>query len=222
MVLACLLSIPYFGGFRNIINESLQQGVTSEELRALIQQLLSRVFETLPWVLGMVICSVFSAYSVAMDKAKRTLESLLATPLSLRQIWLGKSLAVALPGVAVGLLISLLALLALNLMFVAPAIGSFIMPSALSLLAGLIIVPLMAFLVVSLVGFIQLILTDPRIANFVFIVAFLAVYISTFTDLLPSGNLTVAYLIAIAFLAALTLSLSRFLTTERVVLSSKG
>lgn len=222
MVLACLLSLPYFGGFRNIINEFLKQGVTSEELRPVIQQILNKVFETLPWVLSMVICSVFSAYSVAIDKVKRTLESLLATPLSLRQIWLGKSLAVALPGVAVGLLISLLALLAMNLMAVVPAIGSFVMPGALSLLTGLIIVPLMAFLVVSLVGFIQLIVTDPRIANFVFIVAFLTVYISTFTNLLPSGNLTVAYLIATVFLAVLTLFLSRFLTKERVVLSSKG
>jgi ABC-2 type transport system permease protein len=222
MVLACLLSLPFFVGLRNIINEFLKQGMTSEELRPVIQQILSRVFETLPWVLGMVICSVFSAFSIAIDKVKRTLESLLATPLSLRQIWLGKSLAVALPGVAVGLLISLLVLLAMNLMVVVPAVGSFVMPDVISLLTGLIIVPLMAFLVVSLVGFIQLIVTDPRIANFAFIVAFLAVYISTFTNLLPSGNLTIAYLIATVFLGVLILFLSRFLTVERVVLSSKG
>jgi ABC-2 type transport system permease protein len=196
--------------------------MTSEELRPVIQQILSKVFETLPWVLGMVICSVFSTFSIAIDEVKRTLESLLVTPLSLRQIWLGKSLAVALPGVAVGLLISLLVLLAMNLMVVVPAVGSFAMPGVISLLTGLIIVPLMAFLVVSLVGFIQLIVTDPRIANFAFIVAFLAVYISTFTNLLPSGNLTIAYLIATVFLGVLILFLSRLLTAARVVLSSKG
>ena len=63
----------------------------------------------------MLICGVFSAYAIIMDKAKRTLESLLATPVSLRQIWLGKSLAVALPSVAIALLVSLLALLAMNM-----------------------------------------------------------------------------------------------------------
>ncbi len=121
-----------------------------------------------------------------------------------------------------GLVISLVALLVMNLVAVVPAAGSFVMPSALSLLTGFIIVPLMAFLLVSLVGFIQLIVADPRMANFVYIVGFLTIYVSTFTNLLPAGDLAIAYLIATVFLAAVIFSLSRFLTTERVILSNKS
>ena len=222
MILACVLSLPYFGSFSSVIDELLEQGMPTGELQLAIQQLLNIVLETLPWVLSMITCSVFSAHSIAMDKAKRTLESLLATPLSLRQIWLGKSLAVTLPGVAIGLLISLLTMLAMNLAVVVPTVGSFIMPNALSIMTGLVIIPLLTFLVVSLVSFLQLIMADPRIANFVFIGAFLIVYISTITELFPSQKLVFGYVIAIGILAALTAFLARFLTRERVILSSKG
>jgi ABC-2 type transport system permease protein len=157
-----------------------------------------------------------------MDKVKRTLESLLATPLSLRQIWLGKSLAVTLPGTSIALLVSLLALLAMNLMLIVPNAGSFIMPNIISLVTGLIIMPVMAFFVVSLVGFLQLIMTNPRIANFVFIGIFLGIYLSTLTELAASWNFTFIYLIATIILIGLTHFIARFLTKERVILSSKG
>ncbi len=76
IVLACLLALPYLSGSRSIVNELLKQGLPAEGLRPAIQQVMSKVFETLPWVLSMVICSVFSAFSIPMDKIKRTLESL--------------------------------------------------------------------------------------------------------------------------------------------------
>jgi len=51
----------------------------------------------LPMMYSIVVCSIFFNYSVIVDKAKRNIESLMATPVSINQIWLGKSLAVTLP-----------------------------------------------------------------------------------------------------------------------------
>ena len=222
VIFLCLLSLPYFDGFNNVIKDLLKQGVSSAELRVASQSFLNGVAYTLPLVLTMLICSVFAAYAIAMDKAKRTLESLLATPLSLRQIWLGKSLAVALPGVTIALLVSLLALLAMNLVIVVPAVGSFIMPSVLSLVTGLVIVPVVAFLVVSLVSFLQLIMAKPTIANFAFIGIFLGIYLAIITEWAAYWDFSFIYLMATIFLVAVTLFLARFLTKERIILSSKG
>jgi ABC-type Na+ efflux pump permease subunit len=222
VILLCLLSLPYFGGVNSVINNLLEQGIASRELDLAIQALMDGVFATLPLVLTMLICSVFSAYSITMDKAKRTLESLLATPLSLSQVWIGKSLAITLPGVGIALLISLLAVLAMNLAIIVPAVGSFTIPNAISLVTGLIIVPVMTFFVVCIVSFLQLVMTNPRIANFVFIGIFFGVYFSTITELTASFDFSLIYLIATVILAAITLLLSRFLTRERVILSSKG
>ncbi len=217
-----LMSLPYFDGFRNTIGNLIKQQPDSAELRHAIQSFLCNIVYTLPLVLTMLFCSFLTAYSVTMDKAKRTLESLLATPLSLRQIWVGKSLAVALPGIVITLFILLLVLVVLNMVFVVPAIHSFIVPSALSLVTALITIPVMVLLVVLIVSFLQLIMTNPRIANFAFIAIFLGIYISTITDLTKSWGFSLIYLVVTVLLAGVTLFLDRFLTKERVLFSSKG
>ena len=222
VVFLCLLSLPYFDGFNNEIKDLLKQEVSTTELRVASQSFLNGVAYTLPLVLTMLICSVFAAYAITMEKAKRTLESLLATPLSLRQIWLGKSLAVALPGVTIALLVSLLALLAMNLVIVVPTVGSFIMPDVLSLVTGFVIVPIVAFSVVALVSFLQLIMTNPAIANFAFIGVFLGIYLAIITEWTASWDFSLIYLMATIFLVAVNLLLTRFLTKERIILSSKG
>ncbi len=40
----------------------------------------------MPLMLAMMFCPIVGAYSIVVDKTKRTFESLLATPLSLRQL----------------------------------------------------------------------------------------------------------------------------------------
>ncbi len=222
VILLGSLYAPYFAGFNSVIGSLVKQGATPAELRLASQSFLTGVAYTVPLLLTMLICSVFASYSVVMDKAKRTLESLLSTPLSLRQLWLGKSLGVALPGIAIALFVSLLVLLAMNLVLVVPTVGSFIVPGVLSLVTGFVIVPAMAFFLVSLVALLQLIMVNPRIANFAFIGIFLGIYMATITEFAASWDFSLIYLVATVFIAVITLFLTRFLTKERVVLSSKG
>lgn len=217
-----LISIPYLSGTPTVIRRLTEQGLNPADLQADIQSFLNTIVYTLPLVLMMLFCSFLSAYAVIMDKAKRTLESLLATPASLRQIWLGKSLAVALPSIIITFLVLLIAVIVVNQAFVVPVIGVFLVPGALSLVAALLIIPVMTLFVVCIVSFLQLIMANPRIANFAFIAIFLGIYLTTITELAASWDFSLIYLTVTILLAAVTLVLGRFLSKERVVLSSKG
>jgi len=217
-----LISIPYFSGAPTVIRRLTEQELGPADLQAAIQAFLNTIVYTLPLVLIMLFCSFLSAYAVIMDKAKRTLESLLATPASLRQVWLGKSLAVALPSIVITLLALLIVVIVVNQVFVVPTIGVFLVPSMLSLVAALLIIPVMTFFVVCIASFLQLIMANPRIANFAFMAIFLGIYFATITELVASWDFSLIYLIVTILLAAVTLVLGRFLSKEKVVLSSKG
>jgi ABC-2 type transport system permease protein len=218
----CFLSVQYFASFGSTISSLTEQGATPSQIQSAGKSVMDVTVTTLPLVFTMLMCSILTAYSVAMDKAKRTMESLLATPLSLRQVWLGKSLAVALPGVAIAILVSLLIFLAMNLTIAVPNVGGFIVPSALPLVTGLVIVPVMAFVVVALVSSLQLIMSNQRLTNLAFIGIFFVIYFLSFTSLGSSWDFSLIYLVATIFLAVVTIFLTRFLTKERVILSSKG
>ncbi len=222
VIFLCLFTLPYYGILRETLGNLSRQGVSLVELRLTSQSLLNITMSTLPMVLTMLFCSIFSVYSILLDKTKRTLESLLATPLSLRQIWLGKSLAVALPSVIIALLVSFLALLFLNLVIIVPDLGSFIVPRILSLVTGLVIIPVMTFFVAFITNFLQLIMANPRIANLVFPVIFMGLFIDTLIRLSKPWDYSFIYLLVTLFLVAISLLLSRFLTKDRVILSSKG
>jgi len=178
----------------------------------------------LPVMYSIIICSIFANYSVVLDKAKRNIESLMATPVSIQQIWMGKSLAVTLPSVVVGVSVSILVYIVMNLGFVMPKTDTFIIPSAVAIVSALIIVPILVFSIVTVVIHIQLIITNPRIANFVFT----AIFILLVFGINALGGLGVSinyfpliYLGVMVVCAGASLALSRTLTKERVLLSSK-
>jgi hypothetical protein len=72
--------------------------------------------------------------------------------------------------------------------------------------------------------YIQLVIANPRIANFIFLIIFLGLYIGI--NSLTGAGLNIDfiffYLAIIVVCAFISFILSRSLTKERVVLSSKG
>jgi hypothetical protein len=98
LIFICLICLPYFDSARNAVNELSKQGMSASDVRLAAQSFLDTMAYTLPVMLAMLLCSVFASYAILMDKTKRAFESLLATPLSLKQIWMGKTIGVALPG----------------------------------------------------------------------------------------------------------------------------
>jgi len=166
-----------------------------------------------------------NAYAVTIEKVKRSIESLLGTPLSLRQICLGKSLAVFLPSVILGLVFTFCSIAGVNQFFTVPKMGHFIMPGAAPLAATLVAVPLIVFFLSSLLIAIQLIITSIRWVNAAIIGLIFAIGFGLSPSLrFGSESWSIVFFslgIAIAF-ALLTVYLSRRVTKERIVLSSKG
>ena len=170
------------------------------------------------------ICSIFANYAVIVDKAKRNIESLMATPVSIKQIWMGKSLAVTLPSIGIGIGMAIISYLVLDIGFVMPKTGSFILPSIISILSAVIIVPVLLFVIVAIVTYIQLTITNPRVGNFVFSGVFIILLIGGEALLglgLSTNYLALIYLIMILVCAGIVYLLSFSLTKERVLLSSK-
>jgi hypothetical protein len=110
----------------------------------------------------------------------------------------------------------------LNLIVIIPATGVFIVPDGMSVLTGFVIIPVLVFFINVLISLLQLVLANPRIPIFVFTLVFLAIYFGTLTKFVAELNLGTVYLAIIAILAAGTFYCMRFLTKERVILSSKG
>ena len=223
LIFICLICLPYFDSARNAVNELSKQGMSASDVRLAAQSFLDTMAYTLPVMLAMLLCSVFASYAILMDKTKRAFESLLATPLSLKQIWMGKTIGVALPGMAVGIVVSLAAMVAIDLAIIAPVAGSAVAPAALPIVSALVISPILVFLAVMLISLLQLIMTNPRIPSFAFTVIFMAIYATTVIMKVSSGwNFGLTYLMAAIVIGIALTFLSRFLTNERTVLSSKG
>lgn len=215
-----IVSLNYAQAFTSTVATLSSQSAIDDFSRKFI----SGLAYILPMMYSIFVCSIFATYSVIVDKAKRNIESLMATPITITQIWLGKSLAVALPSVGVGLAVAVLAYLGLNFGFVMPQTHTFIVPDLLAILSALFIVPLLIFGIVSIVIFIQLIISNPRIANLVFTGMFIILLfgVQTIGGLGVSFTLfPLVYLGIFALCVLVDFVLSRSLTKERVLLSSK-
>jgi ABC-2 type transport system permease protein len=66
---------------------------------------------------------VFAFQSLMREKSRGVIESLLATPLKVKDIWIAKSMAVFLPGLILGEVFALISLLAINYIYFVPKIG---------------------------------------------------------------------------------------------------
>jgi ABC-type Na+ efflux pump permease subunit len=215
-----VLTLSYASGYRAHVKTLTDQQAIDDYSRSFLNGLAYM----LPMTYSIFVCSIFANYSVIVDKAKRNIESLMATPVSMNQIWIGKSLAVTLPSIAIGIGVSILAYFVLNFGFVVPHTHSFILPGALAAVSAIIIVPILIFSIVTIVINIQLNISNPRIANFVFtgIFVFLLLGVNALGGLGVSiSYFPLIYLGLIVLCAAVSFVLSRSLTKEKVLLSSK-
>lgn len=150
------------------------------------------------------------------EKNNATMPALLATPVSLRRIWLGKSLAVSFVSYIIAVLFSLVFIILANYYAKAPTV----LPSPQSILIFFTLIPANTLLIVALSGLLYLIIKDEmkvRIAFFIMI--FGTVYLARRGGILGEIN-PLVFLSALLLLFALTLFiLLNFLQNERVVLS---
>ena len=150
----------------------------------------------------------------------------MATPLSPVELWIGKCLAIFLPGLVISVIATLLVLLAVNFTAIIPATGIFFLPVPV-LLTGFLFNPL---LFLGLLSFIVLfsLANNPDVAIAPsFLLGFglmigIPLGIATGFVNLASWSFALGYLALTIILWVIVIYLSRLLTRQNIVLSSKG
>jgi len=171
-----------------------------------------------------VSINVFTVPSMTKEKSRGNIESLLATPLKAKGIWLAKSLAVFLPGLVMGEAFAAIALVAINYIYIVPEIGFLITPPIA--LSSFLMVPIM-YLCLSLLAHLIGLTGAPQSGNVVvqvFLPAMvvLAINLSVQTGLgITSWSFTLINLGIAAVAGIVVALLFPRLTKERMVLSCR-
>ena len=205
---------------------SRQEWLSEEAARPMLELIMGLIAYFLPLFVLMTFIWAFANLPIIKEKVNGNIASLLATPLSPKEIWISKSLAIFLPGFAISVVSTLIVLLTVNFITIGPATGNFFLPAPL-LLTSFLINPL---LFLGLLLFIVLfsLANNPDIAIVPsFIVGFglmtgIPLGVATGVINLASWSFSSWYLAGTVVIWAVVCFLSRLLTKENIVLSSKG
>jgi hypothetical protein len=224
IALLFFLTFTYFSLLTGLINQAIENHLSQIEILQMCQVFLNNMASSLPMMFSVLMCTIFAAYSVIVDKAKHNLDSLMVTPISMKQIWMAKTLGVTIPSVGIALGVTIVGYLVMNFILVMPQTHSFVFPGWSILLTDLVIVPILIYFIVALVIYFQLVIYNPRVANLVFTGLFLLLFFSSniITQKAITIDYNLIYLGLIVLCGGLTYIFSFFLTKEKVILSSKG
>jgi len=168
-------------------------------------------------MLGIFMAYLFSGKVFFNEKREGIIETLLCTPLSLRQIWAGKVLGVTIPAYLIALLAAALITLIANVFST-----TILLPSPAILLHIVLVVPAFIAAAVGLLGFGHLLLgmRENQILNIsIFVVIFFALSLA---KNVIGGGYAVSWamvggmLIVAVLLLALVSYLTRYLSKERI------
>ncbi len=224
VIIAAILTLAAAAGLCLILSRQIWLG--GEAARPYLELILGLVAYFLPFLILIAFIWAFASLPVVKEKIKGNIECLLATPLSPGALWMGKSLAIFFPGYGISLISTLIVLLAVNLITIGPATGFFVLPVP-ALITGLIINPLLFF---GLLAFILLfsLASNPEIAIAPsFLVGFglmmgLPLGIATGVVNIAVWEFALWYLVGVVVIWGVVAYLSRLLSKEKIVLSSKG
>jgi ABC-2 type transport system permease protein len=223
VIVAIVITIAAAAGISIVLS---RQGWLGEEIaRPLLELILSLVAYFLPLLILLAFIWAFASLPITKEKVNGNIECLLATPLNPGAIWIGKCLAIFLPGFVISVFALLSVLVVVNLITISPATGPLVLPIP-ALVTGLIINPMLFF---GLLAFIVLfsLANNPDIAIAPsFIVGFglmmgLPIGIATGAINLASWAFTLWYFIGTVIVWAVVGYLSRLLSKENIVLSSR-
>ncbi len=194
--------------------------------KPILELIIGLIAYFLPLFILMTFIWAFANLPIVKEKVNGNIASLLATPLSPKEIWISKSLAIFLPGFAISAVSTLIVLLAINFITIRPVTGNFVLPVPL-LITCFLINPLVFF---GLLLFIVLfsLANNPDIAIAPsFIVGFglmigIPLGVATGAINLASWSFSLWYLVGTMVIWTVVCFLSRLLTKENIVLSSKG
>ena len=166
--------------------------------------------------------NAFATQSMTREKSRGNIESLLATPLEAKNIWIAKSIAIFIPGLILGEVLTFIVLIAVNYIYFIPEIG-FILNPWLAV-SSFLVTPLI-YLFLSLLFHLVALTGKPATGN-VIIQVFLPVAINLIINLVVrnilvgnSWQFTVVNLGIAFIIAVMIIFLKPHLKKERIVLS---
>ena len=223
-ILMVVWSLSYILGYSPTINALISQGASPQAL----YEASRSYFDTVIYLWPLVYClfgAAIGSQTLILEKTGRNFEPLMVTPLSIRQIWAGKSLGTSVGGVIIGLGLFCIVFLGMNLGEVIPKTGVFVVPDVLPIITAIIVVPILVLGVMSLITCVQLIIANPRTAGVIFIFIIVGMWIGLVFVTFSVRNFNYYGFIYLGLIAVVSLALyfiSHSLTAEKVVLSSKG
>lgn len=147
-----------------------------------IQIYLVNEFMILFMLMPVIIPITIAAYSIVGEKTTRSLEPLLATPITTVELLAGKSLAAAIPAIAASWLSFGLFLGALPILGISKGVRAYI-AGPTWLLAVLVVGPLMAIIAVNFALYVSSRVNDPRVAEQISAVIIVPIMLLLFAQL---------------------------------------
>jgi ABC-2 type transport system permease protein len=203
-----------------------QAWLREEAARPIVELIIGLITYFLTLFVLISFIWAFASLPIVKEKVNGNIECLLATPLSPKELWMGKCLAILLPGYALSGIVTLVVVLAVNLTSIMPVAGYFVLPVPV-LLTGFVINPLLFFGLLSFMVLISL-ANNPDLAIAPsFVIGFglmmgLPIGIATGAINLASWTFALWYFVGAVIMWAVVFYLLRLLTKENIVLSSKG
>lgn len=215
LILGIVIFMGVFGGMTSLGAIMSVVGGDAENLVATLDSLMMY----LVLVLGVFTGYFFSSQAFLGEKTEGTIETLLCSPLPLRDIWLGKVIGVMIPAYGVALLIAAV-LVALSNM----AADFLVLASPVMILFILLVVPVYTACAIGMLGFVQLLLgmRENQIINIAVILVFI-VGISFFNGLVAEGLIVMsAPVVGAMFIPGILLLafigfMTRILSREKIV-----
>jgi ABC-2 type transport system permease protein len=194
--------------------------------RPLLELIIGLLSYFMPLFVLMVFIWGFSGLQIVKEKVDGITTSLIATTITPRQLWIGKSLAIFIPGYLMTIVSTMAVILSINLSVILPASGSFVFPLPLFLVSliwnpMLLLATLMFIILFSLAGNPDIAIAPSFIVGFGLMMGIPIGMVLGGINIV-SWDFSLWYLAGTAVFWIIVIILTRFLTKENMVLSSKG
>ena len=229
LIIAIIFGIVTIGGGvgATILLNRWLPGLSWADAKPALEVIMGLVVNYMPLIVLYTCMVTWAGDAVAKEKARGPIESLLATPLTAKAVWMGKSLGIFLPACIMGLVSTVIIILVMNFAAILPTTGYFVLPPA-EAVTGFLFLPLLMFALMWL-GILISLVTNPAIGQLVIIsIGVILLQVpgqlgGHLIWLLPSWDYALYNLAGAAFLGVIAFLLSRrFLSKENIILSSKG
>ena len=204
-----------FGGMTSM-GALLDMAGSSNEM---ISVTLNSLLLSLVLLMGVITGYFLSGQTFTGEKTGGTIETLLCSPLSLREIWFGKVMGILIPSYLVGLVIATMMTVFANVVST-----TLILPSLPVLVYLLLVVPAYIAFAIGMLGFVQLLLgmKENQIISIIVMVALIGLITGANLFVTEGGLIVAPLFIGVMFIISLILIgivafCTRFLSKEKIV-----